>query len=146
MCYYIRQTFFSLACVFIFMQWNTFHFIVKVFSELRKAAPVRQTGNFMHKSWYTCNRQWKLSAEGPNFVFRKRKVESKSTFLNESYESYRFGTFSTPNPSCVEQGDSGHVTHLCGRRWGYLHLTSSYVLACVRVCYVQIFLSTTQQC
>lgn len=133
-----QTDFFFPLHVFIFMQWNTFHFIVKVLSELWKADPVRQTGNFMLKRWYTCNRQWKSSAEGPNFVFRKRKVESKSTFLNESSGLIDLEHSLHPTLVVLSRGIVVMWLICVG---GEMRLLAPHIQLCVGLCtcYVQIF-------
>lgn len=116
----------SLVCVY-FYAVETFHCIVTV---ALLNASVRRS---------RCKHDTRVSRD-VNEVHRSKLQETISGIVKHISEriptSYRFGEFLIPNPSNVEQVDSGHMTHLCRRRG---EAASPHIHLCVCcVCYVHI--------
>lgn len=142
MCCHIRWTFSSCMYSFSCSDYNSLHLYCLYRS--RELAPVRHAVKIMHMLWYTCDRQWKGKWGRSKLCFQET-ISGIEKHI--SYRSYRFGTFFIPNPSYVEQVDSGHMTHPCG--WRDEATSPSHPAVCVGLCTCGVmctFLSTTQQC
>lgn len=127
MCCHIRWTFSSCMYSFSCSDYNSLHLYCLYRS--RELAPVHHAVNIMHMLWYTCDRQWKGKCGRSKLCFQET-ISGIEKHI--SYRSYRFGTFFIPNPSYVEQVDSGHMTHLCG--WRDEATSPSHPAVCVGLC------------
>lgn len=93
-----------------------------------------------HDELHVCNLRYKWKCSMFKRHFQKTISGIRKHISLQIPRSYR--PFMIPNPSCVEQVDSGHMTHCVDGEMRLLPFSSSSVFTCVCV----YILSTTQHC